>query len=418
MSPSTMAIDLSQERLASVIGDGCENNLSFFDGFYTDNGEKCTACSFCNDGSKKSSLLNPAVSSTCIDCTTATCTRYKFTANFQTAWTMTFFKLYSSSKSSATDPHKVIIEASNSSSGESTTLFDSEQSGVNFVNREAEYSYMFPNENEYRYYSIIFVRKASSSQMTIGHYGLIEAYTSDCTAKKMTSLLGVEVLPIATTTSKNTPTNTPTAKLTTNTPTLFLFDPYSNLVTYTDHGSCGPRGDDAQADLAQCEFGYRVVKKAPFRNWSYVSFINGCGYYEVTVYECVTNLALQGTATQSSFYSSLNPASKAIDNDTTSHTHTLLEPYPWWRVQLKSLSVIRKVKIWNRVDCCTDRLSNSEVRILDSSGNVVAKQTIGNAAGIYTFEFNFNDVTGSAVMVQIMRKEYLHLAQVQVLGYI
>jgi len=65
------------------------------------------------------------------------------------------------------------------------------------------------------------------------------------------------------------------------------FDPNSNLVSYTDRASCGPRGNDANADLSQCSAGSRVVKRVRVDNWKVVAVVDGCDYFAYTIYECL-----------------------------------------------------------------------------------------------------------------------------------
>jgi len=66
----------------------------------------------------------------------------------------------------------------------------------------------------------------------------------------------------------------------------YIFNPSSNLVTYHDYNSCGPRGDDAQADLGQCQYGYRVVGAEKNDNYAVKARVNGCDYFAYSVYEC------------------------------------------------------------------------------------------------------------------------------------
>jgi len=80
------------------------------------------------------------------------------------------------------------------------------------------------------------------------------------------------------------PTQNPTQNPT-SAPTV-LFNPNSTLTTYTDQGSCGPRGDDAVADTNQCTNGFHQKFHAPWNSWICVATINGCCYYEFIVYEC------------------------------------------------------------------------------------------------------------------------------------
>ncbi|KAF5900042.1 fucolectin-like, partial [Clarias magur] len=89
------------------------------------------------------------------------------------------------------------------------------------------------------------------------------------------------------------------------------------------------------------------------------------------------DLALGGTATQSSTLSSYYPA-KAIDGNTASSvsfgscSHTTQEYSPWWRVDLLAEYVIGTVVITNRGDCCSQRITGAEIHIgdsLDNNGN-------------------------------------------------
>ncbi len=64
------------------------------------------------------------------------------------------------------------------------------------------------------------------------------------------------------------------------------FDPSSTLTSYIDHGGCGPRGDDAQADLSQCTNGFEVDYDERLDNWKVVATVNGCDYFEYIVYKC------------------------------------------------------------------------------------------------------------------------------------
>ena len=44
-------------------------------------------------------------------------------------------------------------------------------------------------------------------------------------------------------------------------------------------------------------------------------------------------------------------------------THTTGEDDPWWRVDLGSSYLVNQVVVYNRVDCCSGRLRNMEIRI-------------------------------------------------------
>uniref|UniRef100_A0A8C4T6F0 Fucolectin tachylectin-4 pentraxin-1 domain-containing protein n=1 Tax=Erpetoichthys calabaricus TaxID=27687 RepID=A0A8C4T6F0_ERPCA len=89
------------------------------------------------------------------------------------------------------------------------------------------------------------------------------------------------------------------------------------------------------------------------------------------------NVAVRGTATQSSMYGYCY-GSNAIDGNRNSNFHlgscscTAATHNPWWRVDLLQKYNIYKVVITNRGDCCPERINGAEIRIgnfLDNEGN-------------------------------------------------
>lgn len=83
---------------------------------------------------------------------------------------------------------------------------------------------------------------------------------------------------------------------TTASPTTKAFDPTSTLTSYWDVGACGPRGDDAKADLSQCPQGHIVLKQVANNNYAVAATISGCDYFAYTVYECKATTAATTTA--------------------------------------------------------------------------------------------------------------------------
>lgn len=148
-----------------------------------------------------------------------------------------------------------------------------------------------------------------------------------------------------------------------------------------------------------------------------------------------TNLALAGTATQSSTWNG-NVASRAIDGVTSGNypsgqiTHTDLGSQPYWTLDLGAVKQINSIKLWNRTDCCSSRLTNFHVFVSDSAftGTTVAasqgqagvldKPFAGTAGTTETFSI---DRTGRYVRVQLSStavtgENVLSLAEVQVFG--
>lgn len=99
---------------------------------------------------------------------------------------------------------------------------------------------------------------------------------------------------------------------------------------------------------------------------------------EVQVFSGGENIALKGTATQSSIDYE-GPPNLAIDGNTDgrfyeskSVTHTKSEDTPWWEVDLLADKPLDKIAIWNRTDASTQqRLAGYRVLALDGARNVV-----------------------------------------------
>lgn len=145
-----------------------------------------------------------------------------------------------------------------------------------------------------------------------------------------------------------------------------------------------------------------------------------------------TNLALGKPATQSSTYE-VAVASRAVDGNTlgtyggASLTHTAANAaQDWWQVDLGRSNRIDSLTLWNRTDCCANRLSNFMVFVsaTDMTGRsldqlradpaVVARQVgasnIAPAIGIPV------GAGGRFVRVQLTGQGFVSLAEVQVFG--
>lgn len=131
-----------------------------------------------------------------------------------------------------------------------------------------------------------------------------------------------------------------------------------------------------------------------------------------------TNLAMNGQAEQSSTaYGGIE--SRAIDNNTDgfyrnrSVTHTDNDANAWWKVELAQTSDISQIIIYNRTDiCCTSRLANFSVSVLDEDNDVVWTQ-------FYTEMPSSSliiDVSSTGKTVKVSQNGTLSLAEVEVFG--
>jgi hypothetical protein len=131
------------------------------------------------------------------------------------------------------------------------------------------------------------------------------------------------------------------------------------------------------------------------------------------------NIAQGHTATSSSIGYGGAP-SRAVDGNTDgqffdgSVTHTNFEAAPWWQVTLAGMRPISYVTIWNRTDCCSDRLAGAVVELLDGSNNVVASHTLASSSIPTSQDVSFGGTSAAAVRVRLPGGGYLSLAEVQV----
>jgi len=87
-----------------------------------------------------------------------------------------------------------------------------------------------------------------------------------------------------------------------------------------------------------------------------------------------TNVALTGTATQSSTRSGYL-ASYAIDDNITNFSHTNNGGNEWWELDLGDSYDLSYLVVYNRADYL-DRLIGAEILVLDSSRNFVGSSSL------------------------------------------
>merc|ERR1712060_485842 len=140
--------------------------------------------------------------------------------------------------------------------------------------------------------------------------------------------------------------------------------------------------------------------------------------------KCSRDVARYGTASQSSDYQDDNldmKASKAINGNTSGNcgnhqcSHTDYEYRPWWKVDLHNIYLINTIVIWNRSDCCMDRLNNAELKIYRDD-ILVDTKNLGYMSYTRKKEFNYSGISGNIVKVQLPGSHYLQLSEVQVFG--
>ena len=136
------------------------------------------------------------------------------------------------------------------------------------------------------------------------------------------------------------------------------------------------------------------------------------------------------SATQSSTGFS-GVAERAIDDNISgifsqgSVTHTDLANQPWWSAELSSQTNIEEVVLWNRTNCCSDRLSDFYLLISEAPFATSSLLELLNDSNVWS-SFHAGAVgesvsipveaAGQYVRVQLAGQNYLSLAEVQVYG--
>ena len=128
------------------------------------------------------------------------------------------------------------------------------------------------------------------------------------------------------------------------------------------------------------------------------------------------NLALSGTATASSQLTAAYPPSDAIDGNTNGTNpnfwHSLVDDTnPFLLIDLGSNYELDYVNIWNRTDCCGERLDGAIVEVLDASNVVLSTRTIGTAT---TKNALFLNTTGQKVRIRKTGTATMAIAEVEV----
>ena len=145
------------------------------------------------------------------------------------------------------------------------------------------------------------------------------------------------------------------------------------------------------------------------------------------------NLAI-GRATSASSVGWGGTPGRAVDGNSdgnyynNSVTHTLAEPESWWQVDLGQSSAVQSIEVFNRSDCCSERLSDFYVFVssTDMSGRTLA-QLIADTSVARVRVLSMNGAPsvalalpaqGRFVKLQLAGTDYLSLAEVRVMGMV
>lgn len=199
-------------------------------------------------------------------------------------------------------------------------------------------------------------------------------------------------------------------------------------------------GDVPEADMYRLPRGVVLVPLRPARQGPAINAMDN-GYFRVTARTArgaVTppNVALGKPARQSSTALE-RPATLAVDGRTDGNfnagsvTHTQADSNAWWEVDLGTVETIESVVVWNRSDCCFERLnkfwvfiSEQPFRAEDTADTLRKRPKTWariNPTPVPEGRVHVPRVRGRYVRVQLNgdtepSAAYLSLAEVQVFG--
>jgi len=146
------------------------------------------------------------------------------------------------------------------------------------------------------------------------------------------------------------------------------------------------------------------------------------------------NVALHKNTQQSSSWDPVWGSHKAVDGNISgeprdySYTHTAKgDTNRWWEVDLNGPHKVQMVRIWNRTDCCGDRLLDFNLELIGVDGQpltidpITSNKTInynGTAGRQTDFWIDFEKIGKPVHQVRIKhpKGDFLQLAEVEVFG--
>jgi len=116
------------------------------------------------------------------------------------------------------------------------------------------------------------------------------------------------------------------------------------------------------------------------------------------------------------------PPSRAIDGNTrqdwggSSCTHTMNWGHPWWNVEFEGgAKSVSQVKVWNRSDCCQNRLSGAAVYVKNIGDDHQKCGHLSSSQSVQTVDCK--GLTGTSLSINLEKTDYLTLCEVQAFGH-
>ncbi|EJK56832.1 hypothetical protein THAOC_23198, partial [Thalassiosira oceanica] len=98
------------------------------------------------------------------------------------------------------------------------------------------------------------------------------------------------------------------------------------------------------------------------------------------------------------------------------HTEEPSSDGPWWEVDLEFPSVIRTISVYNRANCCQERLIGALISLHRGNEELVEKE-FGTSEAVMTVDFTEEVYVATRVRIRLPGTGVLSLGEVQVMGY-
>merc|ERR1712226_1531790 len=138
--------------------------------------------------------------------------------------------------------------------------------------------------------------------------------------------------------------------------------------------------DKFNVDFALYSNYYDAVSNDESKRWTFcnfndpgIGFPRDCGPTGHVPWNWNSYYRGGGRANNHAFFIPANDGNTVGIWNWNSVTHTHWNRDPWWQVYLGGDATVNDVYVWNRIDCCRNRLANFKVELLDGihGGNVV-----------------------------------------------
>lgn len=108
-----------------------------------------------------------------------------------------------------------------------------------------------------------------------------------------------------------------------------------------------------------------------------------------------------------------HPAGNCYDDDLGTICHTENEPNAWIEIDLERDIPVKRIHIYNRTDCCSDRIVPALVTLKDDAGQIVWSEKITEVNSEYDFPVQ---EAGRFLRIELQKTDFLHIRDIDVIS--